>query len=135
MWRAAQLPKKNPLFARSKGMDHERFGDLRLLPDRQASPPVARERTMSKRKMLSDHGWRPMIADFTQEDFERFNRLTHAKNLRSIIKATKWLNDHGVELIRQYPEEFRSGTGMTVEEYLSALTAHVERCRAFLERM
>jgi len=76
-----------------------------------------------------------MIADFTQEDFERFNRLTHAKNLRSIIKATKWLNDHGVELIRQYPQEFRTGTGMTVEEYLSALTAHVDRCRAFLERM
>jgi len=112
-----------------------KIGDLRLLPDRRASPPVARERTMSNRKTLSDDDWRPIIADFTREDFERFNRLTHAKNLRSIIKATKWLNDHGVELMRQYPQEFRSGAGMTVEEYLSALTSHVDRCRAFLEKI
>jgi hypothetical protein len=90
---------------------------------------------MRKRKLSSDDDRRPIIADFTREDFERFNRLTHAKNLRSIIKCTKWLNDHGVELLHRYPQEFRCGTGMTVEEYLHALTVHVDCCRAFLERM
>ena len=89
---------------------------------------------MRERKLLSDDR-RPIIAGFTREDFERLNRLTHAKHLRSIIKCTKWLNGHGFELLRRYPQEFRSGTGMTVEEYLHALTMHVDRCRAFLERM
>jgi hypothetical protein len=36
-------------------------------------------------------------------------------------------------LLRRYPQEFRCGTGMTVEEYLHALSVHVDRCRAFLE--
>jgi hypothetical protein len=90
---------------------------------------------MGKRKILSDDDQRPMISGFTRDDFERFNRMTHAKNLRSIIQCTKWLNEHGVELLRRYPQEFRRGTGMTVDEYLHALTVHVDRCRAFLERM
>jgi hypothetical protein len=90
---------------------------------------------MGKRKILSADDRRPMISDFTRDDFERFNRMTHARNLRSIIKCTKWLNEHGVELLRRYPQEFRCGTGMTVDEYVHALTVHVDRCRAFLERM
>jgi hypothetical protein len=97
--------------------------------------PNVLKTTMSKRKILSDDDRRPIIAGFIREDFERFNRLTHARNLRSIIKCTKWLNDHGVELLRRYPQEFRYGTGMTVEEYLHALTVHVDCCRAFLKRM
>ncbi len=90
---------------------------------------------MRERKLLSDVDRRPIIAGFTRENIERLNRLTHANNLRSIIKYTKWLNDHGVELLRRYPQEFRCSTGMTVEEYLHALTVHVDRCRAFLKRM
>jgi hypothetical protein len=90
---------------------------------------------MKENQILSDADRRPIIADFSREDFERFNRMTHAKNLRSIIQCTKWLNDHGVELLRRYPQEFCRGTGMTVEEYRQALTVHVDRCRAFLERM
>ncbi len=90
---------------------------------------------MSKRKVLSDDDRRAIIAGFTREDIERFNRLAHAKNLRSIIKCTKWLNDHGVELLRLYPQEFRDVTGMTVEQYLHALTVHVDRCRTFLKKM
>jgi 23S rRNA G2069 N7-methylase RlmK/C1962 C5-methylase RlmI len=90
---------------------------------------------MRKREISSDDDRRPIIAGFTREDLERVNRLTHAKNLRSIIKCTKWLNDHGVELLRQYPQEFRCGAGMTVDQYLHALTVHVDCCRAFLERM
>jgi hypothetical protein len=84
---------------------------------------------------LSDDERRPIIAGFTREDFERFNRLTHARNLRNIIKYSKWLNDQGVELLHRYPQEFRCGTGMTTEEYLHALTVHIDRCLAFLERM
>jgi hypothetical protein len=91
--------------------------------------------TFRERKLLSDDDRRPIIAGFTREDFERLNRLTHAKNLRSIIKSTKWLNEHGVELLRRHPREFRYGTGMTVEEYLQALAVHVDQCRAFLERV
>jgi hypothetical protein len=91
--------------------------------------------TMRNRKSLSDDDRRPIIAGFTREDFECHNRLTHARNLLSIIKCTKWLNDHGVELLRQYPQEFRDGTGMTAEQYLHALTVHVDRCRTFLKRM
>ena len=91
--------------------------------------------TMRKSRILSDDDRRPIIAGFAQQDFERLNRLAHAKNLHSIIKCTKWLNDHGVELLRQYPQEFRHGTGMTVEQYLHALTVHVDCCRAFLKRM
>jgi hypothetical protein len=90
---------------------------------------------MTFRDTTSDDDRRPIIAGFTREDFERLNRLTHARNLRSIIKSTKWLNEHGVELLRGYPQEFRCGTGMTVEEYVHALTVHVDRCRVFLERM
>lgn len=90
---------------------------------------------MTKRKLLSDDDRRPIIAGFTREDFERLNRLAQAKNLRSIIQCTKWLNDHGVELMQRYPQEFSYGTGMTVEQYLHALTVHVDRCRAFLKRM
>jgi hypothetical protein len=90
---------------------------------------------MRETKLLGDDDRRPIIAGFTREDFERTNRLAHAENLRGIIKCTKWLNDHGVELLRRYPQEFHCDTGMTVEEYLHALTVHVDRCRAFLERM
>jgi hypothetical protein len=92
------------------------------------------ETTMSKRRVLSDDDGRAIIAGFTRKDFERLNRLAHAKNLRSIIKCTKWLNDHGVELLRRYPQEFRDGTGMTVEQYLHALTVHIDCCRAFLKK-
>jgi hypothetical protein len=94
-----------------------------------------REGVMTLRDATSDDDRRPIVAGFTREDFERFNRLTHAKNLRSIIKGTKWLNDHGAELLRRYPQEFHCGTGMTVDEYLHALTVHVDQCRTFLESM
>jgi hypothetical protein len=90
---------------------------------------------MRKVRILSNDDRRPIIAGFAQEDFERLNRLAHAKNLRSIIKCTKWLNDHGVELLRLYPQEFRYGTGMTVEQYLHALTVHVDCCRTFLKNL
>jgi hypothetical protein len=90
---------------------------------------------MNKRRVLRYEDRRPIIADFTREDFERLNRLTHARNLRSIIKSTKWLNDHGVELLQRHPGEFHHGTGMTVEQYLHALAVHVDCCRAFLKRM
>jgi len=90
---------------------------------------------MRKVSISSNGDRRPIIAGFTREDFERLNRLAHARNLRSIIKCTKWLNEHGVELLQRYPQEFRDGTGMTVEQYLRALTVHVECCRAFLKRM
>jgi hypothetical protein len=90
---------------------------------------------MRKREILSDDDARPIIAGYTREDFERLNRLAHAKNLRSIIKCTKWLNDHGVELLRRYPQEFRHATGITVEQYLQALTVHVDCCHAFLKKM
>jgi hypothetical protein len=87
------------------------------------------------RQTSSDADPRPVIAGFTREDFERHNRSTHARNLRSIIKCTKWLNDHGVELLQHHPGEFHQDTGMTVEQYLRALTVHVDCCRAFLKRM
>ena len=90
---------------------------------------------MRNRQVATDDDPRPILAGFTREDFERHNRSTHARNLRSIIKCTKWLNDHGVELLRQYPGEFHHDTGMTVEQYLHALTVHVDCCRAFLKRM
>ena len=83
---------------------------------------------------LSDDDGRPIIAGFTREDFERLNRLTHARNLRGVVKCTKWLNEHGVELLRGYPQEFRYATGMTVEQYVEALTVHVDCCRGFLKR-
>ena len=47
---------------------------------------------MHKRKVSRDDGGRAIIAGFTREDFERLNRLDHAKNLRCIIRGTKWLN-------------------------------------------
>ena len=90
---------------------------------------------MINKRIFSDDNRRPIVAGFTREDFERFNRLTHAKHLRSIVQCTKWLNEHGVELLRRYPQEFRCGTGMTVEEYLHALTVHADHCRTFLKRM
>jgi hypothetical protein len=90
---------------------------------------------MRKARNLSNDDRRAIITDFTQEDFEHLNRLAHARNLRDIIKCTKWLNDHGVELLRRYPQEFRDGAGMTVEQYLHALTVHVDCCRAFLKNM
>jgi hypothetical protein len=37
---------------------------------------------MRKRKVSRDEGRLAMIAGFTREDFERLNRLDHAKNLR-----------------------------------------------------
>jgi hypothetical protein len=89
---------------------------------------------MRKRRRLSDDDGRPIIAGFTREDFERLNRLTHARNLRSVVKCTKWLNEHGIELLRQYPQEFRYATGMTVEQYVDALNVHVDCCCSFLKR-
>jgi hypothetical protein len=67
---------------------------------------------MNNRKVLRDDGHRAIIAGFTREDFDRVNRLDHAKNLRCIIKGTKWLNDHGVELLRRYPQDFLDGAGI-----------------------
>jgi len=90
---------------------------------------------MRRRKIPSEEDRRPIIGGFVREDFERLNRLTHAKNLRSIIRTTKWLNDQGIELLQRHPGEFHYGTGMTVEQYLHALTVHVDCCRAFLKRV
>ena len=90
---------------------------------------------MHKKIVSRDDGCRAIIGGFTREDLERLNRLDHAKNLRGIIRGTKWLNDHGVELLRRHPQEFRDGTGMTAEQYRHALAVHIDCCRAFLERM
>ncbi len=90
---------------------------------------------MNKRIALGDEERRAIIAGLTRDDIERLNRLAHAKNLRSVIKCTKWLNDHGVELLQQYPQEFRDGTGMTVKQYLHSLAVHVDRCRTLLKKM
>ena len=90
---------------------------------------------MRNGKIVSDDDRRPIIAGFTREDFERHNRMTHAGNLLSIIKCTKWLNHHGIELLRRYPQEFCDGTGMTAEQYRQALAVHIDCCRAFLKRM
>jgi hypothetical protein len=87
-----------------------------------------------KRRISSDDDRRPIIAGFNREDLDRLNRLAHAKNLRGIIKCTKWLNDHGVELLRGYPQEFRQATGMTVGQYLHALNVHVDCCRTFINK-
>ena len=56
------------------------------------------------------------------------------KNLRGIIRGTKWLNDHGVELLRLYPRDFVDGAGMTVEQYLQALTVHIDCCHTLLKK-
>jgi hypothetical protein len=96
---------------------------------------LPRETTMHKRKVSMDDGRRAIIAGFTREDFERLNRLDHAKNLRCIIKGTKWLNEHGIELLRQYPQDFLDGAGMTVEQYLQALTVHIDCCHILLKRI
>jgi hypothetical protein len=90
---------------------------------------------MHKRKVSRDDGRRAIIAGFTREDFERLNRLDHAKNLRCIIRGTKWLNDHGVELLQRYPRDFLDGAGMTVEQYLQALTVHIDCCHFLLKRI
>jgi hypothetical protein len=90
---------------------------------------------MHNRKVSTDDARRAIIAGFTRADFERLNRLDHAKNLRCIIKSTKWLNDHGIELLRRYPQDFRDGAGMTVEEYLEALTVHIDRCHGLLKKI
>jgi ABC-type nitrate/sulfonate/bicarbonate transport system substrate-binding protein len=78
---------------------------------------------------------RPLVGGFTREDFDRLNRVAHARNLRAVIESTKWLNYHGEEVLRRYPDEFRRGAGMTVSEYLQALAVHAERCRALIDQM
>jgi hypothetical protein len=90
---------------------------------------------MHKTKASRDDARRAIIAGFTREDFERLNRLDHASNLRCIIRGTKWLNDHGVELLRRYPQDFLHGSGMTVEQYLQALTVHIDCCHTLLKRI
>ncbi len=90
---------------------------------------------MHNRKVSRDDGRRAIIAGFTREDFDRLNRLDHAKNLRCIIRSTKWLNEHGVELLERYPRDFLDGAGMTVEEYLQALTVHIDCCHILLKRI
>jgi hypothetical protein len=91
--------------------------------------------SMRKARLASDGDRRAIIADFTQADFDRLNRLAHARNLRNIVSCTKWLNYHGIELMARYPQEFRKGTGMTVQQYLLALSVHVDCCRTFLKRV
>jgi hypothetical protein len=90
---------------------------------------------MHKKIVSRDDGRRAVIAGFTREDLERLNRLDHAKNLRGIIRGTKWLNDHGVELLRLYPRDFVDGAGMTVEQYLQARTVHIDCCHNLLKRI
>jgi len=90
---------------------------------------------MGKRKLLADSERESGTARFTTENFERLNRLAHAKSLHGVIKSTKWLNYHGLELLRQYPQEFCDCTGMTVQEYLRALSVHIDSCRTFVERL
>jgi hypothetical protein len=89
---------------------------------------------MRKAEISRDDSHQPIIAGFTREDFERLNRMTHARNLLDIIKSTKWLNDHGIELLRRHPGEFHYATGMTVEQYQRALAVHVDCCRALLKK-
>src|ERR1700722_7192814 len=88
---------------------------------------------MQNRKVSGDDGNRTIIAGFTREDFERLNRLDHAKNLRCIIRGSKWLNAHGLELLQRYPQDFLVGAGMTVEQYLQALTVHIDCCQVLLK--
>jgi len=90
---------------------------------------------MHKKIVSRDDGRRAVIAGFTREDLERLNRLDHAKNLRGIIRGTKWLNDHGVELMQRYPQDFIDGAGMTVEQYLEALTVHIDCCHLLLKKL
>jgi len=90
---------------------------------------------MRKVRISNEDARRPIIAGFTRDDIERLNRISHARNLRNIIQCTKWLNDHGIELLRLHPQEFQSGTGMTVEQFRHALTVHIDSCRAFLRKM
>lgn len=90
---------------------------------------------MGKRNAARENIREPNIAGFTRENFERLNRFAHAKSLHSIIKSTKWLNYHGLELLQQYPKEFCECTGMTVEEYALALRVHIDCCRSFIERI
>jgi hypothetical protein len=90
---------------------------------------------MHNRKVSRDDGRRAIIAGFSREDFERLNRLDHANNLRCIIRCTKWLNDHGVELMQRYPQDFIDGAGMTVEQYLEALTVHIDCCHLLLKKL
>jgi hypothetical protein len=106
-----------------------------LGPLRPCSSNPSRMITMGKRKNTRDGERESIIAGFTRGDFERLNRFAHAKSLHSIIKCTKWLNYHGLELLQQYPQEFCDCTGMTVEEYVRALTVHIDCCRTFVERM
>ncbi|HEY2684717.1 MAG TPA: hypothetical protein VGI93_14465 [Steroidobacteraceae bacterium] len=90
---------------------------------------------MNKASDENGKGNRPLVGSFTREDFDRLNRVAHAKNLRAVIESTKWLNYHGEEVLRRFPDEFRRGAGMTVSEYLQALAVHTERCRALIEQM
>jgi len=96
---------------------------------------AARGNAMQKRKIAGEDNRRAIIAGFSREDFERLNRLDHAKNLRCIIKSTKWLNDHGVELLQLHPKDFCDGAGMTVEQYMQALKVHVDRCHGLLKKI
>jgi hypothetical protein len=88
---------------------------------------------MQNRKVSRDDGHRAIIAGFTREDFERLNRLDHAKNLRCIVRGTKWVNGHGLELLQRYPQDFLVGAGMTVEQYLQALTVHIGCCQVLIK--
>jgi hypothetical protein len=90
---------------------------------------------MQKRRVSRDDDHRAVIAGFTRQDFERVNRLDHAKNLRCIIKSTKWLNDHGAELMRLHPQDFSDGAGMTAEAYVQALAVHIDRCHQLLKKV
>ena len=90
---------------------------------------------MGKRKVTRDGVQEPIIAGFTQENFDRLNRFAHAKNLHSIIKSTKWLNYHGLELLENHPKEFYDCTGMTVDQYAVALRVHIDCCHSFIETM
>jgi hypothetical protein len=90
---------------------------------------------MKKTRESRDADRRAIIAEFTRADFDRLNRVAHAKNLRSVVQCTKWLNHHGLELLRRHPEEFYNGSGMSVEQFLLALSVHVDCCRTFLKKV
>jgi hypothetical protein len=77
----------------------------------------------------------PILAGFTRRDFERLNRIAHAKNLRAIIQSTKWLNSQSMELLAQFPNDFFRGAGLTCEEFKRALQVHVDSCCKLLERL
>jgi hypothetical protein len=61
--------------------------------------------------------------------------MAHAKNLRDLLRCTKWLNIHGTDLLKNHPEDFEGATGITVGEFSTALRAHIERCQALLAKI